>query len=64
MAAVLSCAGEMLVSDLARRGAIDGVTVRLPTVAVRAGVPSGAASSFISDIVREVRIPLYAFQTA
>lgn len=47
-------AGEMLVSDLSRRGEVDGLTVRLPTVTVRAGVPSGAASSFVSDIIREV----------
>jgi hypothetical protein len=44
----------MLVSDLSRRGAVDGLTVRLPTVTVRAGMPSGAASSFVSDIIREV----------
>lgn len=47
-------AGEMLISDLSRRGCIDGMTLRFPTITVRAGVPSGASSSFVSDIVREV----------
>lgn len=51
----LSRAGEMFVSDFARRGLVDAFTLRLPTITVRSGVPSGAASSFVSDIVREVR---------
>ena len=45
--------GEFLVADYSRKGFIDGVTLRLPTVSVRPGAPNKAASSFASDIVRE-----------
>jgi nucleoside-diphosphate-sugar epimerase len=45
--------GELLVADLARRGAIDGRSLRLPTVTVRPGKPNQAASSFASGIIRE-----------
>jgi nucleoside-diphosphate-sugar epimerase len=44
---------EQLVSDYSRRGFIDGRVARLMTVAVRPGRPNGAASSFLSSIVRE-----------
>ncbi|KAJ5247366.1 hypothetical protein N7468_002349 [Penicillium chermesinum] len=44
---------EILVNDYSRRGFIDGRCVRLPTVTVRAGKPTQAASSFASDIIRE-----------
>ncbi|KAK1459819.1 NAD dependent epimerase/dehydratase [Colletotrichum melonis] len=44
---------ELLVEDFSRRGLIDGRIVRLPTVTVRPGAPSAAASSFASGIVRE-----------
>ena len=44
---------EALVTDYSRRGFIDGRSVRLPTVTVRAGSPTQAASSFASDIIRE-----------
>lgn len=44
---------ELLVSDYARRGLIDGRSVRLPTVTVRPGKPNAAASSFMSSIFRE-----------
>ncbi|EUC35024.1 hypothetical protein COCCADRAFT_35369 [Bipolaris zeicola 26-R-13] len=44
---------EFLINDYSRRGLIDGRTVRLPTVFVRAGAPTAAASSFVSGIVRE-----------
>ncbi|PSN71782.1 NAD dependent epimerase/dehydratase [Corynespora cassiicola Philippines] len=44
---------ETLVNDYSRRGLIDGRVVRLPTVIVRPGAPSAAASSFASGIVRE-----------
>ena len=44
---------EFLVNDYSRRGLIDGRIVRLPTVFVRAGAPTAAASSFVSGIVRE-----------
>lgn len=45
--------GEMLVNDYSRKGFIDGITLRLPTVSVRPGKPNRAASSFASDIIRE-----------
>ncbi|TEA13867.1 D-erythronate dehydrogenase [Colletotrichum sidae] len=44
---------ELLVEDYSRRGLLDGRVVRLPTVTVRPGAPSAAASSFASGIVRE-----------
>ncbi|KAH8699017.1 putative mitochondrial processing peptidase beta subunit [Talaromyces proteolyticus] len=44
---------ELLVNDYSRRGFLDGRSVRLPTVTVRAGKPTQAASSFVSDIIRE-----------
>ena len=44
---------EVLLADYARRGLLDGRAVRLPTVVVRPGAPSGAASSFCSGIFRE-----------
>ena len=46
-------AGEYLVSDYSRKGFIDGRSLRLPTIVVRAGAPNAAASSFASGIVRE-----------
>ncbi|KAF7560261.1 hypothetical protein G7046_g3880 [Stylonectria norvegica] len=45
--------GELLLNDFSRRGHLDGRIVRLPTVIVRPGAPSAAASSFASGIVRE-----------
>ncbi|KAH7313922.1 NAD-dependent epimerase/dehydratase [Stachybotrys elegans] len=44
---------ELLLNDFSRRGLLDGRIVRLPTVIVRPGAPSAAASSFASGIVRE-----------
>ncbi|OCL09499.1 NAD-dependent epimerase/dehydratase-like protein [Glonium stellatum] len=44
---------EFLINDYSRRGLIDGRVVRLPTIFVRAGAPTAAASSFVSSIVRE-----------
>ncbi|KAF2261287.1 NAD-dependent epimerase/dehydratase-like protein [Lojkania enalia] len=44
---------ELLINDYSRRGLIDGRVVRLPTVFVRSGAPTAAASSFVSGIVRE-----------
>jgi nucleoside-diphosphate-sugar epimerase len=44
---------EYLLNDYSRRGLIDGRVVRLPTIFVRAGAPTAAASSFVSGIVRE-----------
>jgi len=45
--------GELLVSDMSRKGMIDGRSLRLPTVTVRPGKPNKAASSFASGIIRE-----------
>ncbi|KAJ3526697.1 hypothetical protein NM208_g11063 [Fusarium decemcellulare] len=44
---------ELLLNDFSRRGLLNGRIVRLPTVVVRPGAPSAAASSFASGIVRE-----------
>jgi nucleoside-diphosphate-sugar epimerase len=44
---------EQLVADYTRKGFIDGRSARLMTVSVRPGRPNGAASSFLSGIVRE-----------
>jgi nucleoside-diphosphate-sugar epimerase len=44
---------ELLVLEHARRGFIDGVVCRVPTVAVRPGAPNAALSSFVSGIIRE-----------
>lgn len=44
---------ECLLNDYSRRGLLDARCVRLPTVVVRPGAPSAAASSFASGIVRE-----------
>ncbi|KAH8658358.1 NAD-dependent epimerase/dehydratase [Xylariales sp. PMI_506] len=44
---------ETYLCDMSRRGLLDGRVARLPTVIVRPGAPSAAASSFASGIVRE-----------
>jgi len=45
--------GELLVNDFTRKGFIDGRSLRLPTVVVRAGKPNRAASTWASSIIRE-----------
>jgi nucleoside-diphosphate-sugar epimerase len=45
--------GELLLSDYTRRGILDGVGIRLPTICVRPGKPNRAASGFFSTIIRE-----------
>lgn len=45
--------GEQLVADYARKGFVAGRTVRLMTVSVRPGRPNGAASGFLSGMIRE-----------
>lgn len=45
--------GEQLVTDYARKGFVHGRSVRLMTVSVRPGLPNGAASGFLSGMVRE-----------
>ena len=44
---------ELLLNDYSRRGIIDGVALRLPTICIRPGLPNRAASSFFSNILRE-----------
>ena len=44
---------ELMLRDYARRGFVEGVVLRLPTISVRPGKPNKAASSFASGIVRE-----------
>ena len=44
---------EQLIADYTRKGYIDGRAVRLMTISVRPGQPNGAASSFLSGIIRE-----------
>ena len=44
---------ELLLSDYSRRGFIDGIGLRLPTICVRPGRPNQAASGFFSSIIRE-----------
>jgi nucleoside-diphosphate-sugar epimerase len=44
---------ELLVTDYSRKGFVDGITIRLPTICVRPGKPNAAASGFFSGIIRE-----------
>lgn len=44
---------ELLLADYSRRGFIEGIGLRLPTVVVRPGKPNLAASGFFSNIIRE-----------
>jgi nucleoside-diphosphate-sugar epimerase len=44
---------EQLVADFGRRGLVVSRNVRLMTVAIRPGKPNGAASGFLSGMVRE-----------
>jgi D-erythronate 2-dehydrogenase len=44
---------ELLLADYTRRGFVDGVGIRLPTISVRPGRPNKAASGFFSSIIRE-----------
>lgn len=53
-------AAELMLSDASRRGFLDAVNIRLPTICIRPGAPNQAASSFVSAIVRE---PLLGLET-
>jgi nucleoside-diphosphate-sugar epimerase len=44
---------ELLLADYSRRGFVDGLGIRLPTICVRPGKPNKAASGFFSNIIRE-----------
>ncbi len=52
--------GELLLSDYSRRGFLDGVGIRLPTICIRPGAPNKAASGFFSSILREPLVGLPA----
>ncbi|MFO6465995.1 D-erythronate dehydrogenase [Jannaschia sp. KMU-145] len=45
--------GEMLIDDLSRKGLMDGISLRFPTICIRPGKPNAAASGFYSSILRE-----------
>ncbi|MEO6014005.1 MAG: D-erythronate dehydrogenase [Devosia sp.] len=45
--------GELLLNDYSRKGFVDGIGIRLPTIVVRPGKPNAAASGFFSNILRE-----------
>jgi nucleoside-diphosphate-sugar epimerase len=45
--------GELILNDYTRRGLLDGIGIRLPTICVRPGKPNKAASGFFSGIIRE-----------
>lgn len=46
-------AAELVLSDANRRGFLDLVCLRLPTIVIRPGRPNAAASGFVSSILRE-----------
>jgi len=52
--------GEIILADYTRRGFMDGVGLRLPTICVRPGTPNRAASGFYSSIIREPLVGLPA----
>lgn len=47
----LTC--ETLLADFSRKGYVDGISLRLPTICVRSGKPNKAASGFFSGVIRE-----------
>lgn len=44
---------ELMLTDFSRKGFVDGISLRLPTICVRPGKANAAASSFFSGIIRE-----------
>jgi len=44
---------ELFVDDYSRKGYIEAITIRFPTICVRPGKPNKAASGFFSGIIRE-----------
>ncbi len=44
---------ELLLADYSRRGFLEGIGLRLPTICIRPGRPNKAASGFFSNILRE-----------
>lgn len=45
--------GELLLADYTRKGHMDAIGLRFPTIVVRPGKPNLAASGFFSNIIRE-----------
>lgn len=45
--------GELLLADYSRRGFVDGVGIRFPSIVVRPGKPNASAGGFFSSIIRE-----------
>ncbi|WP_439496430.1 D-erythronate dehydrogenase [Bosea sp. (in: a-proteobacteria)] len=45
--------GELLLADYSRRGLVDGVGIRFPSIVVRPGKPNASAGGFFSGIIRE-----------
>lgn len=46
-------AAELILTDMSRRGFVDGRGLRLPTITVRPGKPNKASTGFMSSIFRE-----------
>lgn len=44
---------ELMLADYTRKGILDGIGIRLPTICIRPGAPNKAASGFFSNILRE-----------
>jgi D-erythronate 2-dehydrogenase len=51
---------ELLISDYSRKGIVNGLALRMPTVCVRPGKPNKAASGFFSNIIRDPLLGLEA----
>src|SRR5205085_4640467 len=45
--------GEMLLADYVRKGFLDGVGIRFPSICIRPGKPNASAGGFFSGIIRE-----------
>lgn len=45
--------GEILVNEYSRRGFVNGLSLRFPSITIRPGRPTRAASSFLSGLIRE-----------
>ena len=46
-------AAELILTDMSRKGFVDGRGLRLPTISIRPGKPNKASTGFISSIFRE-----------
>ena len=45
--------GELLLADYVRKGFLDGVGIRFPSICIRPGKPNASAGGFFSGIIRE-----------